>query len=303
MSKHNQSSIYHPKYCFSWLSILIFRCIVALPFNIQIFIGQKLGHLIYRFSSRRRHVVETNIKLCFPELNIMEQQKLINNIFAQNSVGFFEIASAWWATKEDLVGRYEINGLDYIKQAQKDGFGILLIGAHYTHLDLCGTMISQVIPLDIVYRKNDNPVFEKIITNGRKRFFDEVLDRSELRAIVQRLRDGRTVWYTPDQDFGGKHSIFAPFFGINASTITTPARLLAMGNAKPIAVNFYRDPHSNKYHINFKLIDTTFPTGDDYQDACLLNRSIEKDIRQQPDQYMWVHRRFKTRPKGESSLY
>lgn len=303
MSHHNKSSLYHPKYWLSWLVIATFRAVNTLPFKIQIIIGQKLGRLIRRFSTRRRHIVETNIKLCFPELNINEQQKLINDTFTQNSIGLFEISSAWWAKQKDLNERYEINGLEYINKFKKDGFGILLIGAHYTHLDLCGIMISQNIPLDIVYRKNNDPVFERIITSGRKKFFDEVLDRSKLRTIVQRLRDGRIVWYTPDQDFGGKHSIFAPFFGVNASTITTPARLLAMGNAKPISVHFCRDPHTHKYLINFKPIDRSYPTGDDYQDACILNRSIEEDIRQQPDQYMWVHRRFKTRPNGEQSLY
>lgn len=303
MSKYNNSSLYHPKYWLSWLGIIIFRSITSLPFKIQILIGRKLGHFLYRFSSKRRHIVETNIRLCFPELNITEQQKLINDVFIQNAIGFFEISSAWWAKQKELNDRYEISGLEHIKKAQKDGHGILLIGAHYTHLDLCGIMISQVTPIDIVYRKNDNPVLEKTITNGRKKYFNAVLNRSELRTIVQRLRDGRTVWYTPDQDFGGKHSIFAPFFGVNASTITTPSRLAAMGNAKPISVSFYRNPQTQKYHINFKLIDPSYPTGDDYQDACLLNRSLEKDIRQQPDQYMWVHRRFKTRPKGELPLY
>jgi len=297
------NSLLHPKFWAHWLIIILLRIIISLPFNMQIIIARKLGYILYRFSFRRRHIVETNIRMCFPELDASKQQELIRDIFFQNSIGFFEIASAWWAKEECIKDRYEIKGLEYIEKARSNDGGILLLGAHYTHLDLCGIMISQVIPIDIVYRKNNNRVFEKVISNGRKKFFDAILDRSELRKIVQRLRAGRIVWYTPDQDFGGKHSIFAPFFGVIASTITTPARLSAMGNAIPIGVHFYRDPNTHKYFINFKPIDESYPTGDDYQDACLLNRSIEKDIRKQPDQYMWVHRRFKTRPNGEKSLY
>jgi KDO2-lipid IV(A) lauroyltransferase len=144
---------------------------------------------------------------------------------------------------------------------------------------------------------------EQVITQGRQRFFDAVLDRSNVRTIVKRLRAGKTVWYSPDQDFGRKHIVFAPFFGVNAATITAPARLLAMGNAKAVGASFYRDNVSNQYRLTFHSIDPSFPSGDDFQDSLLINRLLEDWIRQQPDQYMWVHRRFKTRPEGESSLY
>ena len=283
--------------------MFLVRIITSLPFLLQKITGTCLGYMVLFFSAKRRHIVQTNVRLCFPKLNKLEQQKFVREIFIANSIGFFEIASAWWANKNRLEGRFTVSGLEHIDAAKKEGKGILLISGHFVHLDLCGIFINHVTPIDVVYRPNNNPVMEHVITTGRKRFFDAVLDRANIRSIVKRLRAGKTVWYSPDQDFGRKHVVFAPFFGVNAATITAPARLLSMGNAKAVGASFYRDNATDQYRLTFHPIDPSFPTGDDFQDTLLLNRLLEDWIRDQPDQYMWVHRRFKPRPKGEPSIY
>jgi len=299
----NEPSLFHPKYWLSWLAILLLRIVAALPFKAKLIAGRCLGFLVFHLVKKRRHTVQTNVRLCFPELNTAQQEKMVHDIFAANGIGFFEIAWAWWANIDDIKNRYDIEGLEHIAAAKADGSGVLLVGAHFVHLDLCGLMTNHSTPMSVIYRKNNNPVFEYIITKGRERFFEHVIERSDMRDIVRKLRNGKTVWYSPDQDFGRDQAVFAPFFGIEAATLVSTSRLAKMGRAKPVGIAHYRDPITHRYRIVISPVDTAFPTGDDYEDAVIINTMLEKAIRMQPEQYMWVHRRFKTRPEGEPSLY
>jgi KDO2-lipid IV(A) lauroyltransferase len=296
-------SLLHPRHWPSWLAIFLLRLIALLPFKLKIISGSVFGKLVYRFLKRRRHITTTNIALCFPEKSAAEQAQLVKDIFVANGIGFFEIAWAWWANPESLKKRFKVEGLELLKDASSNNQGILLIGGHYTHLDLAGLMVNLVADMDVIYRKNNDPVFEYIITKGRKRVFKNVLERSDMRTIVRKLREGRVVWYSPDQDHGAQHSVFAPFFGVPAATVTATAKLMKMGKATPVFVAHKRDLTTQQYTITFSRPDPAFPTGDDVQDATIINQMLEHAIRQQPDQYMWVHRRFKTRPEGEPSLY
>jgi KDO2-lipid IV(A) lauroyltransferase len=295
--------LYHPRYWPSWLAVGLLRLIALLPFRAKLLAGKYLGLLLHRFARHRRHVTETNIRLCFPELDATQRAALVREIFVQNGIGFFEIAWAWWASPEDVEGRYTAEGLEYLQAASAGGRGVVLVGAHFVHLDLCGLMLNQVTPMDVIYRRNNDPVFEHVITAGRKRVFANVLERSDMRTIIRKLREGRVIWYSPDQDFGGRQSVFAPFFGVQASTLTTTAQLARLGRANICCGFHYRDPTSHRYRLVFRPVPDDFPTGDDVADATLINQLIEAGIREQPEQYMWVHRRFKTRPEGESSLY
>lgn len=297
------SSLLHPRHWPSWLAIALLRGISLLPFRAKIWAGTAFGKLGYRLFKRRRHITRTNIALCFPELSSEEREQLVKDVLVANGIGFFEIAWAWWANPESLKGRFDIEGLDVLQQANADGQGVLLIGGHYTHLDLCGLMVNLVADMDVIYRRNNNAVFEHVITQGRLRVFQNVLERRDMRAIVKKLREGRVVWYSPDQDHGLRHSVFAPFFGIPAATVTATAKLMKMGKAKPVFVSHRRDNQTQRYTVSFRVPDDPFPTGDDVQDATIINQMLEQEIRRQPDQYMWVHRRFKTRPPGDESLY
>ena len=296
-------SLLHPKYWLSWLAILLLRIVAILPFRAKLIAGQGLGWLVFHLVKKRRHTVQTNVRLCFSELNAIQQKKMVRDIFAANGIGFFEIAWAWWANIKDIEQRYDIEGLEHIEAAKADGSGVLLVGAHFVHLDLCGLMANHSSPMGVIYRKNNNPVFEYIITKGRNRFFENVIERSDMRNIVRQLRDGKSIWYSPDQDFGRDQAVFAPFFGIQAATLVATSRLAKMGRAKPVGIAHYRDPVTHRYRIVLTPVNEAFPTGDDQKDATLINAMLEKAIRVQPDQYMWVHRRFKTRPEGEPSLY
>jgi len=297
------TNLYLPRYWPSWFAVGLLRLIARLPFRAKLVAGKYLGLLLLRFAKKRRHVTETNIRLCFPELDAAQRAAMVREIFIQNGIGVFEIAWAWWAKGEEVQGRYRVEGLEHLEAAKKDGKGVVLVGAHFVHLDLCGLMLNQVTPMDVIYRRNNDPVFEQVITAGRKRVFENVLERSDMRSIVRKLREGRVIWYSPDQDFGGRQAVFAPFFGISASTLTTTAQLARMGRANICCAFHYRNPVTHQYRLVFRPVPGHFPTGDDVTDATLVNQLIEAGIREQPEQYMWVHRRFKTRPEGEPSLY
>lgn len=297
------TELYHPRYWPTWFGILILRIVAALPFKAKLIAGRALGLLGFHLVKRRRHIVETNIRLCFPELDEDAQKKLVKATFASNGIGFFEIAWGWWANIKDLENRYDVTGLEHLEAAKADGGGVLLIGAHFVNLDLGGVLVNHVSPIDTIYRKNNNPVLEYVITKGRKRTYESVLERKEMRTIVRKLREGKTVWYSPDQDFGRNNAVFAPFFGVEAATLVTTSRLAKMGKAKPVGVAHYRNPETNRYHIVYMPVSNEFPSGDDLKDATIINAMLEKAIRVYPEQYMWVHRRFKTRPEGEPSFY
>lgn len=299
----NENNLYHPRHWASWLAVGVLRLIALLPFKSKLVAGKWFGLLAYRFGKKRRHITETNIRLCYPDLDEAARNKFVREIFIQNGIGFFEIAWAWWATPQSIEGRYTVEGLEHIEAAKSGGKGVVLVGAHFVHLDLCGLMLNQVTPMDVIYRKNNDPVFEHVITTGRQRVFENVLERGDMRTIIRKLREGRVIWYSPDQDFGHRQSVFAPFFGVIASTLTTTAQLARMGRANVCCVFHYRDPDTHQYRIAFKPVPAEFPTGDDVADATLINGLIEAGIREQPEQYMWVHRRFKTRPEGEASVY
>ena len=295
-------SLLAPRLWPAWLAVGLLRLVALLPFRAKIAAGSALGFISYYLLQHRRHVVDTNVALCFPELTGAKKRKLIKGIFRENGIGFFEIAWAWWARPDDLLNRFDVEGLDILHAEQKKG-GVLLIGAHFTHLDLIGLMVNTFADIDAIYRRNNNPVFEYIVTRGRQKVFKNVIARSDMRRVIRKLREGRVVWYSPDQDHGHKHSVFAPFFGIAAATVIAGSRLLQLGRATPVFIYHYRDPATRRYRIEFHAPTQTMPSGDEQTDARIINSMIERGIRQQPEQYMWVHRRFKTRPEGQPRLY
>lgn len=299
----NSPNLAHPRYWGTWAGVLLLRLIALLPFQAKFIAGKAFGLLAYHFAKERRHITTVNIELCFPELSPREKEALVRAIFIQNGIGFFEIAWSWWVKPSKLEGLYSVENLDLLIEAQREGKGVLLVGAHFVHLDLAGAMLCQAAPIRAIYRRNNNPVMEKIITKGRTRVFKEVLERSNMRTITRRLKTGAVVWYAPDQDFNHRQSVFAPFFGQSASTLTATSRLARLGNAKVLGIFHYRDPKTHRYRLVFKPVAPSFPTGDDTEDAALINQMLESAIREEPSQYMWVHRRFKTRPPGEASVY
>jgi KDO2-lipid IV(A) lauroyltransferase len=288
----------HPRYWPSWLAIGLLRLVAALPLPVLLWLGNMLGIITYHLLKRRRHIAEVNIRLCFPELTPAEQQQLVKRVIISSITGMLETAYSWWAKDNDLVKRVDYEGLELIDQAKATGRGVLLIGSHFTTLDLAARMMTMKIDVDASYQQQNNPVFDHVILQSRLKLFRNMIEKTEMRRLVKLVKSGRTLWYASDQDFGRKHSVFAPFFGHPAATINTLSSILKLTKAKPLFFSHYRIGEGKNTRYLMRVSDPFAEQlgDDDLKNATLLNQVIEDAIRIAPEQYMWVHRRFKTRP-------
>ena len=274
----------------------IARLACRLPVPWWLAIGRAIGHVAYLAARPRRRITEINIRLCFPDLDEDERTDLVRRTFLSVGMLAMEMAFAWFRPIEVLARRTEIHGLDALREAQSEGRGVLLVGGHYLTLDLGAALLSTQVELDAVYRRNNNAVIERLMVEGRERFCGRVIERNDIRHAIRCLRESRLLWYAPDQDYGIKHSVFAPFFGQTAATIAT-SRLVRLTGARALLFSHFRDPAQGTWSLHLQPIDD-YPTGDDEADAGRLNSLIEAEIRKHPDQYLWLHRRFKTRPRA-----
>ena len=186
----------------------------------------------------------------------------------------------------------------------KLGRGVLLVGGHYSTLELGGTLLSLFHPMNVTYRAHKNPLIEAVMTNSRAKHFARVIEREDVRQAMRSLKDGDTLWFAPDQDYGARHSVFVPFFGVEAATITATSRFARMNNSPALMFSHTRNPAGSGYTLSIGPVLEGFPSGDDEVDARRINAELESRIRQYPEQYLWLHRRFKTqRDKPSAHLY
>lgn len=295
----------HPKYWLTWLGFGAWYLLSLLPYRTQLFLGRGLGAIFYRLASHRREVARRNLELCFPEKSATEIDTVVRAVMVSAGIAFFEIGMAWFWPKKRLDKIYTVEGLDHLKQAEKDGVGVLLVAFHFTTTDIGGKLLGRNISVDGSYRPHNNPVYDLIQQQGRERhtFKAKAIPRGDVRAMVKALRAGRPLWYAPDQDYGAKHSIFVPFFGVEAATITATAQLARMGKARVVPFTQVRKADGSGYHLIFSPPLSDFPSGNETDDAIRVNQIAEGFIEANLEQYLWLHRRFKTRPPGQPSLY
>ncbi|MFN3235953.1 MAG: LpxL/LpxP family Kdo(2)-lipid IV(A) lauroyl/palmitoleoyl acyltransferase [Pseudomonadales bacterium] len=302
MARSNPSNFWHPRYWPNWLGLGLLRLVRLLPFQWQLKLGKVIGYLAYYLAKSRRHIAETNVRLCFPEKSASEQQALVKDIFLNSGMGIIETGYAWSASIAPIASRFQFVGLDNLKQAQEQNRGVMLLGMHFSTLDLCGAALAREVPFHVMYRKNKNPLLEQVMSDGRRRHYPAAIERANIRAVIRALKDKQVVWYGPDQDYGRKQSVFAPFFGLQAASITATARIAKLTGAVVVPFFHYRTD-TDQYVIHLGEPLQAFPSGDDVADATRVNQIVEQAILKAPGQYWWVHRRFKTRPEGESRPY
>jgi len=299
MNAHRYAIRYWP----TWLTLGLLRCMVLLPYHAQLATGRWLGLVFSRFARQRRHIAATNIALCFPELTAAAQRHLLREHFAALGIGLVEMAMSWWERADRLQRLARVDGLEHLQQALQAGHGVILLSAHFTTLEIGGRLLALAAPFHVMYREHKNPVIEHVMHNARTRNYERAIPRHDLRAMLRSLQGNMPIWYAPDQDHGLNHSLFVPFFGVAAATITATSRLARMSGAAVVPFIPRRLPNGKGYQL------TLFPALDNFPGASLeadtrrINALLEAHIREQPAQYLWVHRRFKTRPPGEPGVY
>lgn len=311
MSKENtytpgefQWSFLLPKYWGVWIGIIFLMLLAILPWAIQHRLARLIGNTAFKSLKSRRETTFRNLEVCFPEWSAEQVQNNARLVFVDQMLGVFETLNAWYSPKW-FKGRVSIDGLEHLQKAQAEGRGALLLGTHSTLLDAGGYACAQFFDPDVVYRPQNNPLLDMLIYRCRATIYSHQIDHDDMRGLIRHLKNGRSIWYSPDQDFGLKQGVMAPFFGTPAATVTAHRRLLKMTKAAAIPLYFYRDGDiSNpQYKILVEPELDNMPSDDELADATRTNLIIERQLRIAPTQYMWFHRRFKTRPEGYNKIY
>jgi KDO2-lipid IV(A) lauroyltransferase len=287
----------------TWLMFGFLRVMTLLPFPWQMRVGSLIGALAMRLAATRRHVASVNLRLCFPEASAVERERLLKAHFDALGKGVVETALCWWGRSFRLRDKVCLVGLEHLQRARAHGRGVILLSAHFTSLELGGRLLALHVPFHVLYRRHKNPLFEAVMRRARQRRFDQAIPREDTRALLASLKAGVPVWYAPDQHHAGPQSRFVPFFGVQASTLTATSRLARLSGAPVVPFFQARLPGKAGYLLVLCPALDHFPGDDIEQDTSRINRLIEGVIREIPEQYLWVHRRFKSRPPGETCPY
>lgn len=295
----------HPRHWPLWLGLGALWLLVQLPYRWLLGIGRLIGALLYRVAGARRRIVERNLELCFPGQSPAERERLVKENFASTGIALLEMAMSWWWPASRLAKLAHIEGLEHLQQAQSEGRGVVLMAIHFTTLEIGAALLGQKHTIDGMYRQHDNPLFDYIQRSGRERHNADAtaIEREDVRSMLKVLRKGRAIWYAPDQDYGRKQSIFVPLFGIQAATVTATSRFARLGKALVVPFTQRRLEDGSGYRLVIHPPLEDFPAGSDEEDCLRINQWVEQAILECPEQYLWAHRRFKTRPEGEAKLY
>ena len=272
-----------------------------LPLHVLRGLGWVLGRVLFVLGRERREVALINLRLCFPEKTEAEREVLARKHFVVFSRAVLDRTLGWWASKERIERIVRISGVENL--TDPEGKPVILLSPHFVGLDAGASRISMCVVGCSVYSNQKNPVLNKLLYDGRKRFNDTLLlsRQDGMRRIVKALKDGYPFYYLPDMDFGPRDSIFVPFFGIQTATIPAVSRLVRMTGAKVVACITRQVPDG--YEVEVMPAWENFPGESVEADTAYVNRFIESQVLRMPEQYFWLHKRFKTRPAGEQRFY
>jgi KDO2-lipid IV(A) lauroyltransferase len=300
-----QARFLHPRFWLLWLGLGLLWLIVQLPFRVLLVLGAGLGRVMYWLAADRKYIASRNLELCFPELTEAQRTRLLKENFASTGIAFFEMAMSWWWSRQRLAKLARVEGLEHLQNAQAKGEGVILMAIHFTTLEIGAALLGQQHTIDGMYREHRNPLFDFVQRRGRERHNLDSLavEREDVRGMLKLLRAGRAIWYAPDQDYGAKQSIFVPLFGIQAATVTATSKFAKLGRARVVPFTQQRLANGSGYRLVIHPPLEDFPGESDEVDCLRINQWVERAITECPSQYLWAHRRFKSRPPGEPRLY
>jgi KDO2-lipid IV(A) lauroyltransferase len=292
-----------PRFWPTWLGMGLLHLLKRLPYRLQLAVGRVAGRLFMLFNPYRRLIVNTNLALCFPELDNEERRDLCKRFFKSLGASLVEEATAIWAADHFFDRLGHIQGLEHIQAAQAQGKGVLLLSGHFCSLDFAGRLLVLQHPACFTYQELRNPLSNHILINARKKITPCIIHRHDIRGFIKALKAGKVVWYAPDQSQARRNSVFAPFFGIQSNTLTATTKLAKITGAAVLPFGIKRLPDARGYALTIQPPLENFPGENETADATRFNALLEAQVRENPEQYLWTHRRFKKRPEGEVKLY
>ena len=285
------------------LAVLVLWLIHFLPFRVIVWLGSNLGLLLHKVGKERRQVANINLKMCFPEMSEMQRARLVREHFKMFGRGLLERTILWWGSAERISSLIRVEGVEHFEKI-KDKPSILLT-PHFVGMDAGGQWIAQQSDTVCMYARQKNEYLTELLLKKRARFREQKLYSRQqgLRPILKGMREGHPFIYPPDQDQGVKDGTFIPFFGVAAATMTSVSRIAKMAGAVVVPSITRILPGAAGYVLTFYSAWENFPSGDEIADARRMNEFIEQRIVEMPEQYFWLHKRFKTRPEGEAAFY
>jgi KDO2-lipid IV(A) lauroyltransferase len=286
----------------SWIGIGMLVALARLPWPLQQALGRGLGIALRGLLRTRRAIAARNLALCFPELDAHAQESLLRAHFTALGIGVFEFARAWWGSIVPLRRGVRIEGLEHLAAARADGRGVIVVSGHFTTLEVCGRLLCDQVPLAGMYRPYPQPAMEWAVLRGRARYAAAMFAKQDVRGAVRHLKRGGLLWYAPDQDPSRGDSVYVPFFGQPAHSLTSTHQLARLSGAAVVLFEHAR-MDDGRYRLRLWPAFDGFPSEDAVADTARVMAGIETMARHAPAQYLWIHRRFKRRPEGAADPY
>ena len=284
----------------NWVILLLLgltRIISILPFKALLGLGSVIGSLLYLLPSSRKYIAKRNIELCFPDLSEKERDSLLRKHFASLGIGFLEVGIARWKSNKSLKKIVKVEGIEYLKEAVKKDKGVILMSAHFTLLEITALIAREGItenlpPLVGMYRVGSNPIINRFFRATRLRSVESLVTKFEIKGLIRALKDKKIVWYASDQSFAGKNAVEVDFFGHQASTTSAICRFVEM-TGSPVLPYFAKRLENGKGYVLQIYPEVDPDTSDPQKYMQNIYTVLEEHILQHPEQYYWVHRRFK----------
>lgn len=303
MSKRLKSaSLWYPQNLLVAVGIVGLRALARWPAPSLQSLGRGLGRLMWAVYPYRRKVAEVNIALCFPELSATERAALVKGHYEAMGMGLFELGMGWYQSWEQLQPYTELVGLEHLQAVRDSGRGALMLTPHVTTLEICGRIVKEACPFSCLYRRPNQPRIAREMTELRRRHMRRVIHQDQMNELIKALREGELVWFAPDQGQRIKYSELLPFFGVPAVTNTATVRIARMGRATILPFAGYRLPNGH-YRVQIEPARDDLVAMEPAAAALEINRIFERFIRLAPEQYFWLHRRFKGRGADLPDVY
>ena len=282
-----------PRYWLTWLGIGFLRTLEPLPYSWQLRIGRTIGRIARVLPLAHVRIARRNIELCLPELSAAEREDLLKRHFESLGIGVCETAVTWWSDNDRVRSLAQVEGADHLHRALARGRGAILVGGHFTTIEIGTRILGTVVPLNVLFRATRDEVLSDFMSGRIAHYGERAIKHDDIRTLVRALRENGAVWYAPDQSYRNKGAAMVPFFGTPAATTTSTSRLARMTGAAVLTYFPLRLPGKQGYRVFIGPELENFPSEDPVADTARFGALLEAQVRDHPEQYLWIHRRFK----------